>query len=429
LTVYQSPISPGLSWYEDGLENRPSFAPLEGARACDVVIVGGGYTGLQAACSLAEAGVDVVLIDGARFGDGASGRNGGQIGTGQRADPEELEKDLGFARAKALFDLAEDGKRYLMEFTRRHAIDMDYRAGQMSVVHRKRYLDDYRRFADTMAQRYGYEHVTFMNAEETAQRVGSQRFFGGVRDMGTGHVHPMKLLVGLARAAASAGAHLHEQTRALAISSQNNVVSVRTACGTITARHGLIACNAHIDGLEPVTSAHVMPIRSFIGATAPLNGCDHILPGGEATDDSRFVVRYFRRSRDGRLLFGGREAYTADNPKDISQHIRKQIVEIYPELSEVEITHAWGGSVGITLPRKPFVREVMPRVISIGGFSGHGLMLSNFCGKLYADTVLGDRTRLQLFEELNVPAFPGGQRLRAPLLFLALTWFALRDRF
>ena len=191
----------------------------------------------------------------------------------------------------------------------------------------------------------------------------------------------------------------------------------------------LLACNAYIGNLEPVTGAHVMPLGSFIGATVPLGADSPVIPGGESVDDSRFVVRYFRKSADGRLLFGGRETYTSDNPADISSHIRRQIAELYPELDNVEITHAWGGSVGITINREPFVRQVMENVTAIGGFSGHGVMLSNYCGKLYADMVLGGSDDLEELRSIKVPSFPGGQRFRAPLLFLALTWFALRDKF
>jgi gamma-glutamylputrescine oxidase len=201
--------------------------------------------------------------------------------------------------------------------------------------------------------------------------------------------------------------------------------------GTITADRALLAVNAYgSEKLEPVSSAHVMPIRSFIGATAPLSSelNRKIIPGSESIDDSRFVVRYFRKFGDDRLLFGGREAYTADNPREISTHIRKQIAEIYPELADVEITHAWGGSVGITMPRQPFVREVMPGVTAAGGFSGHGVMLSNFTGKLYAEAVTGNRDRLHHFRDLKVPAFPGGRRFRKPMLTLALTWYAMLDR-
>ena len=170
-----------------------------------------------------------------------------------------------------------------------------------------------------------------------------------------------------------------------------------------------------------------MPIRSFIGATVPLGDDSPVIPGGESVDDSRFVVRYFRKSADGRLLFGGREAYTADNPGDITRHIRRQIAELYPQLADIEITHAWGGSVGITLPRQPYVREVMPGVTFAGGYSGHGVMLSNYTGKLYADAVQGNREMLKLMEELKIPAFPGGRALRKPMLTLALSWYALLD--
>ena len=426
--TYLSPISPGYSWYEDTAGPRPAYPSLDGDCTTDVVIVGGGFTGLSAAVHLAKAGTNVVLIEAHRFGDGASGRNGGQFGTGQRAWVEELEAELGFTRARALFDLAEEAKAHVIDFSATHGIDIDYVPGQLSVVHKKRYLDDYRRHAEIMATRFNYPHVTFMDAAETARRLGSDRFFGGNRDTGTGHIHPLKLVIGTARVAAEAGAKLYEKTNALKIESSGGKVVVTTPTGTIRASKGLLAVNAYGGDLEPESAAHVMPIGSFIGATVPLGADSPVIPGGESVDDSRFVVRYFRKSRDGRLLFGGREIYAVKDPKDIHIHIRRQICEIYPALKDVEITHGWGGFGGITLPPKPFVREVMPNVISAGGYSGHGVMLSNFVGKLYADTVAGNRDRLRMIEDLKIPPFPGGRRLRAPLLFLALNWFALRDR-
>ena len=425
---YQSPISPGRSWYEDTAGPRPDYPALDGDRVCDVVIVGGGFTGLSAAAHLAKAGADVVLVEAHRFGDGASGRNGGQLGTGQRAWAEELEAEYGLTRARALFDLAEEAKAHLIEFAQANAIDIEYRPGQMSVAHKPRYVDDYRKHADIMANRFGYPHLSFMDRRETAERLGSTVYFGGTRDTGTGHIHPLKLVVGTARVAAAAGAHLFENTAVTGISPSGGKVRVATPRGTVTADKCLVAVNAYGGTLEPVSAAHVMPIGSFIGATVPLGSDSPVLPGWESVDDSRFVVRYFRKSPDGRLLFGGREIYAVNDPKDIHIHIRRQIAEIYPALKDVEITHGWGGYVGITLPRKPFVREVMPNVISAGGYSGHGVMLSNFVGKLYAETVSGNRDRLKLIEDLKIPPFPGGRRFRAPLLFLALNWYALRDR-
>jgi gamma-glutamylputrescine oxidase len=426
--VYQSPISPGRSWYEDTAGPRPEYPALDGDRTCDVVIVGGGFTGLSAAAHLAKAGTNVVLIEAYRFGDGASGRNGGQLGTGQRAWAEDLEAEYGLSRAKALFDLAEEAKAHLLEFTAANQIDIDYMPGQLSVAHKPRYVDDYKAHAEIMASRFSYPQISFMDASETAERLGSTAYFGGTRDTGTGHIHPMKLVIGTARVAALAGAQLFEETPSTGIISSGGKVKVSTPKGTVTAQKCLIAVNAYGGTLEPVSAAHVMPIGSFIGATVPLGADSNVLPGGEAVDDSRFVVRYFRRSKDGRLLFGGREVYGVNDPKDIHIHIRRQIAELYPALRDVEITHGWGGYVGITVPRKPFVREVMPNVISAGGYSGHGVMLSNFFGKLYAETVAGNRDRLKLIEDLKIPPFPGGRRFRTPLLFLALNWFALRDR-
>ena len=181
----------------------PNIRALDGDRRADVVIVGGGFTGLSAAAHLAKAGTNVALIEAHRFGDGASGRNGGQLGTGQRASLDELEAEFGLTRAKALFDLAEEAKAHLLEFAAVNGIEIDFMPGQLSVAHKQRYVDDYRKHADYHARaRFGYPHITFMDAEETAERLGSTRYFGGTRDTGTGHIHPLKLVIGTARVAA-----------------------------------------------------------------------------------------------------------------------------------------------------------------------------------------------------------------------------------
>lgn len=429
--TYRSPISPGISWYEASVGARPAYAPLSGDAAADVCIVGGGFTGLAAAAEAARLGASVVLVDAARFGDGASGRNGGQLNTGQRSSPDTHEKTLGYDRARALFDLAEEAKRHLLSFTRNNDIDIDYTPGHVSVAHKRRHVDACRAYPETMAERFGYPHLRFLDRAETAAVLGSERYFGGVHDCGTGHIQPLKLVVGTAKVAAARGARLHENTKVTGITSQGPKVRLATLAGTVTAARVLIAVNAHGDeALEPVMARHVMPIRSFIGATAPLEGAadETILPGRQSVDDSRFVVRYFRRLRDGRLLFGGREAYGGETPADIEAGVRRQMIEVYPALRHVPITHAWGGSVGITLPREPFVRQVMPGVTAVGGYSGHGVMLANFTGKLWAEAVAGNRDRLDLFRGLDIPPFPGGRRFRGPMLTLALNWYAMLDR-
>lgn len=428
--AYQSPISPGASWYEATVGDRPSYEPLDGDRRVDICIIGGGFTGLSAAAEATQLGASVVLLEAARFGDGASGRNGGQLGTGQRAELPDHAEALGDEHARALFDIAEEAKAHMLEFAATNKIDIDYTAGHLSVAHKKRYVDDYRRYADIMGERYGYPHLQFMDRQQVAAKVGSDYYHGGVYDTHTGHIHPLKLVVGTARVAASRGASLHENTPVTNIEKTADGIAVRTATGTVTAGRVLVAVNAYGDEkLEPTMASHVMPIRSFIGATVPLDDIDDtVLPGRESVDDSRFVVRYFRRTKQGQLLFGGREAYSSENPANFEAGIRKQMTQIYPALKDVEITHAWGGSVGITLPREPFVREVMPGVTAMGGYSGHGVMLSNFTGKMWAEAVAGNRDRLHYFKDLKVPAFPGGRRFRKPLLTLALSWYAMLDR-
>ncbi len=422
-----SPISPGRSWYEDSCGERATYPTLDGDRTVDVAIVGGGFCGLSTALHLAANGTQVALIEAHRFGDGASGRNGGQMGSGQRGDLLDLEKQMGFERSKALWDMAEDAKSSLLGIADQFGFDADYQPGQLSPLHRKRFEADTREEVEILNGRYNYDAVEYVEAEDMAQRLGSNAYFGGTADRGTGHIHPMKYLIGLARAAEKSGAHLLENTAATGIE-KNGQFQLSTTHGTITADRVVLALNGYHEDFTPELASHVMPIQSFIGATVPLDKDTGVLPGGEAVDDSRFVVRYFRKSKDNRLLFGGREAYGKSRPDDIEKAIRRQITEIYPQLTTTEITHAWGGNVAITMPRLPYVRELQPGLWTAGGFSGHGVMMSNFTGRMIAEHFVGKSDRIELLKELKISGFPGGTLFRHPLKILALTWYAMLDR-
>ena len=379
--TYQSPISPGYSWYEDTAGPRPDYPALDGDRTVDVVIIGGGFTGLSAATHLAKAGTSVALIEAHRFGDGASGRNGGQLGTGQRAGAEELEAELGFdARQGAV--RPRRGSQGASARIRRDQQDRHRLPARPSqrVATRSATLPNIVEHAEAMATRFGYPHITYMDAAETAERLGSDHYFGGVRDTGTGHIHPLKLVHrhGAGRGGGRRAA-LREHARRPASRPMAARSSSRRRAARSRRKKCLIAVNAYGGDLEPQSAAHVMPIGSFIGATVPLGDDSPVLPGGESVDRIRASSCAISASRrTGGCCSAAARSTRVNDPKDIHIHIRKQIAEIYPALKDVEITHGWGGYVGITMPRKPFVREVMPNVISAGGYSGHGVMLSNY---------------------------------------------------
>ncbi|WP_144754008.1 NAD(P)/FAD-dependent oxidoreductase [Bartonella saheliensis] len=425
--IGSNPISPGLSWYEDTLKERPSYPSFCEDRQCDVVIIGGGLTGLSAAYHLANTGVDVVLFEASRFGDGASGRNGGQLGTGQRQWVETLEKKYGFERSKVLFDLAEEAKRDILSLCAMPDFQCDFMVGQLSVTHKRRELFSYQRHIETM-QRYGYHALTFMDRAETSRRLGSSFYCGGIYDADTGHINPLKLIVGLAKRAKNAGAKLYEKTQVTTVKSKGTHWQVITEKGSITAEHVLLATNGYKLGLQHFVQKNIVSLRSYIGATEPLPKDSSILMRGESVDDSRFMVRYFRKSIDNRLLFGGVESYNNKNPINLDVRIKRQIAEIYPQLYSVNLTHRWGATVAITVERMPYVRQLFSKMTYCGGYSGHGVMLAPFMGKLYAEWLTGNYERFAHFQNLKISSFPGGSILRYPLIFLAMRWFSLMDR-
>ena len=246
--------------------------------------------------------------------------------------------------------------------------------------------------------------------------------------MGAGHLHPLNFALGLARAADAAGAKIHEQSEVLSIA-EDRQVTVKTAQGTLRADHLILACNGYLGRLNPKVAARVMPINNFIAATEPLGlRTAEVLNRDVAVADSKFVVNYFRLSHDGRLLFGGGESYGYRFPTDIAAKVRAPLLEIFPHLADVKIDYAWGGTLAITMKRLPHFARLSPRTLAASGYSGHGLGTATHAGRLLAEAVAGQSEGFDLMTRLPVPPFPGGAHLRSPLLTLAMTWYALRDR-
>ncbi|MFV1600475.1 MULTISPECIES: NAD(P)/FAD-dependent oxidoreductase [unclassified Phaeobacter] len=416
------------SWYAATATPLAPFAPLTGDARADVCVVGGGYTGLSAALHLAEAGRSVILLEANRVGFGASGRNGGQLGSGQRMEQDGLENLLGTADAEKLWQLAEDAKDLVKSLITRHDIDCHLKPGIAHACFSKGEVDHEHRYVEHLQNRYGYQEITALDHDGLQAICPSPAYVGGSLDMGAAHLHPLKYALGLARAAAAAGVRICEGSEVLNID-EGKQIRLRTAAGEVVADQLVLACNGYLGGLNRRVAARVMPINNFIAATAPLGAeTARVLARDVAVADSKFVVNYFRLSHDGRLLFGGGESYGYRFPSDIAATVRKPMVQIFPHLRDVKIDYAWGGTLAITMKRMPYLVRLAPNVLSASGYSGHGVGTATHAGQLMAQAIAGESDGFDTMARVPAPAFPGGTAMRSPLLALAMTWYALRDR-
>lgn len=416
------------SWYADSSDTPAPRPPLKGDARADLAVIGAGYTGLWAAWTAAQAGLKVIVLDAHRAGFGASGRNGGQVGTGYNKGQRALETAMGAANARAVWDIAEAAKAQLRDFCATHAPEARYLPGVAHGEYSVSEAGEVRAEVDHLARNYGYDQIDILPRDAMQALVKSPRYQGGILDRGAGHLHPLRYALALARQATSAGALIHEGTEVTRIDKGTPAV-LHTARGRVTADHVIIAGNGYLPNLDSQIAARVMPINSFIAATEPLGDrWTDVLAQDIAVADSKFVVNYYRLTEDRRFLFGGRESYTLGFPADISSALVARMTNLFPQLEGVKVTHVWGGTLGITMSRLPWLGRTAPNILTGAGFSGHGVALSGMAGRIMAEAVLGQTHRFDVMAGLPVRRFPGGAAARMPLLTLAMTWYALRDR-
>jgi gamma-glutamylputrescine oxidase len=370
----------------------------------------------------------VVLLEAHRLGFGASGRNGGQVGSGQRQDQATLERMVGPDDARALWHLAEEAKGWVKDRIARHAIACDWQDGVLHADWRARDVPQTHAHAEKLARDYGYTRIAALDRAGIRAIVGSDAYQGGALDMGAGHLNPLAYALGLARAAAAAGARLFEGATVHHIE-PGPKIAVQTGQGRVLADHVILACNGYLGGLDRATAARVMPINNFILATEPLGArAAGVLARPVAVADSKFVVNYFRLTPDRRLLFGGGESYGYRFPRDIAALVRRPMLRVFPQLADVPVSHAWGGTLAITVSRMPAFLRPAPNLWSASGYSGHGVAIASLAGRILAEAIAGQAGRFDLMARVPARRFPGGTALRSPLLALAMSWFALRDR-
>jgi gamma-glutamylputrescine oxidase len=418
------------SYYAATAIGMRAYPTLQGAEEADVCVIGGGFTGLSAALNLAEQGFDVVLLEAARIGFGASGRCGGLIGSGQRKDVLETEEAYGFERSRQLWEFAELAKDEIRNRVAKHEIPCDLQQGQLVGVHKKSYVGWVQKLSDALAERYDYPFCQSLSAEESAARVATDGFLGALYDSHALTLHPLNFTLGLARAASHVGVRIFEQSRVTGYTSEEPAL-VETAQGSVVARHIVLGCNGYLDRLEPRTARKIMPINNFMIATEPLGEkrARELINGRFGVHDTRFVVNYFRLSDDHRLLFGGGENYRPEFPANIEKFVRPYMLKLFPQLSDVAIDYAWGGTLAVTVNRMPHIGRLKPNIFFGQGYSGHGIATATFAGKIIAEAIGGETERFDVFAGLPTHTFPGGTLFRYPGMVLGMMYYSLKDRF
>ena len=416
------------SYYAASANPAPRRPRLEGDHTVDVCVIGGGLSGCSTALHLAERGYRVALLEGRRIAWGASGRSGGQAIAGFASSQDTLVAQVGPDVARRMWDVSVEAVDLLRDRIRRHAIDCDLHWGQMHVPVKPRHVTELKAWQEEMARTYAYSGTRWLERGEVRQWIASDRYLGGLFDPRSGHLHPLNYTLGLATAAEAAGARLFEDSQVTSIDRADPAI-VTTGHGRVRARHVAICCNAWIDDLVPELRSRIMPVGTYIVATEPLGEARMraLLREPIAVSDVNWVLDYFRPSADHRLLFGGRVSYSGLDPRNTSAATRQRMIRVFPQLADTRIEYAWGGFVDITMSRAPDFGRLAPNIYYLQGFSGHGIALTGMAGKLIAEAIAGQAERFDLFTRLKHRDFPGGKRLRTPLLVLAMTWFRMKD--
>jgi gamma-glutamylputrescine oxidase len=424
------PVEHVTSYYAASANPAPSHPPLTADVEADVFVVGGGIAGCATALFLAQRGYQVVLLEGNRIAFGASGRSGGQAIVGYACSQQTLVSQVGKAAAKQMFDISVDALDLVKSLVEQHRIDCDLHWGHLHTALKPRQEVDLRAYQDELANEYGYAGTRWLDKQELGQVLNTERYLGGLRDDRSGHLHPLNYTLGLAAAAAAAGVKIHEQAMVVGIE-HGATVRVRTAAGSsVRAKHVALCCNAFIDEkISKHLRDRIMPVGTYIIATERLGQAriESLMRENVAVSDVNFVLDYFRRSEDHRLLFGGRVSYSGRDARNTARATRVRMLNVFPSLADAKVDFAWGGHVDITMSRAPDFGRIAPNVYYLQGFSGHGIALTGIAGQMVAETIAGQAERFDLFAKLRHRDFPGGPALRTPALMLAMLWFRLKD--
>jgi glycine/D-amino acid oxidase-like deaminating enzyme len=414
------------SYYAASVNEVTDYPRLKGDMRTDVCIIGAGFTGVATALTLAERGYSVCVLEANRIGWGASGRNGGQMIAGisganklVRTHPE-LEP--------LIWDMSWRGNEIIRDRVERYGINCDLKLGYVDVAIKPRHVRALEEAeASLTSHNVPFEHRV-LSATETQNALGTDAYMGALQIMGNGHLHPLNLCIGEATAAASMGTQFFEQSAVLKID-QGDAVRVSTAEGSVTADMIIVAGNAY-QWFEKSLRSRFFPVRSYIIATEPLSDeqLDTINPYDFAVCDPNYVLEYFRLSADKRLLFGRRCNYFGDDQDVIASQIRPHMLKIYPQLQNIRIDYAWGGTIAVPINRVPQIGKIAKNIFYSNAYSGHGVNVTHLAGEIVADAVGGTMERFDVFSEFRSNRIPGVKHFGNSLVSLGIMYYSIKDR-
>ncbi len=415
------------SYYAATVNDVTDFAPLLGEQNADVCVIGAGFTGISTALHLAERGYDVHVVEANRVGWGASGRNGGQM-IGGISGEENVAKHLGEDADDIFRELRWAGHDIIRERVQTYGIQCDLKFGYLDVAIKERHIRDFEADYERLQKDEFPHEFRMLSRDETRETIGTSAYIGALLNMGNGHLHPLKMCVGEARAAVSLGATIYEQSHVLNIE-KGSRPRVVTQQGSVTADVVVIAGNAyHV--LERKLRGIMFPVNSFIIATEPLSEemVKAVNPKDLAVCDPNFVLEYFRLSVEKRLLFGGRFNYFGSDPEVIKKNLRPRLLKIYPQLANIGIDYAWGGTIGVPINRVPQLGRISPAIFYCQGYSGHGVNVTHLAGQIMADAIAGTVERFDLFANVKPFIVPGAHWLSKPMVALGMLYYQIKDR-